>query len=53
MVAERFALDEKSRWKFPGGLVKAGESLSDAVAREVCQVGFAFSDVGVMASSIH
>lgn len=35
VVAERFALDEKSRWKFPGGLVKAGESLSDAVAREV------------------
>ena len=35
VITERFALDDRPRWKFPGGLVQAGESLADAVAREV------------------
>ena len=43
VITERFALDERPRWKFPGGLVQPGESLGDAVAREVGQgsTGFA------------
>ena len=34
-VAERFARDNKTRFKLPGGLIDAGESLAAGVEREV------------------
>lgn len=34
-ICERYAHDKKKRWKLPGGLVDAGEKLSEAASREV------------------
>lgn len=36
VITERYAFDDVKRWKLPGGLVDAGESIADAAVREVC-----------------
>jgi 8-oxo-dGTP pyrophosphatase MutT (NUDIX family) len=41
VVAEKFGLDQETRYKLPGGLLHAGESLADGVEREV------FEETGV------